>query len=105
MSKFTLRQAQALLLMSAALLVQPVSGAENAARIPSNQCSPQPMPFTLLGMEIRILQEPEQVTILYNLHNQVRRIRLNQPHPPRVTASWHGNLLAATNGIHAWSRP
>src|SRR5262245_47111365 len=65
---------------------------------PSDQCAPIPMPLILSLFEIQILQEPDQVTILYENHHQVRRIRMNQGHPARVTPTWHGDSVGRYEG-------
>jgi hypothetical protein len=65
---------------------------------PSNQCAPIPMPLILQIPGIQILQEPDQVTILYIQHHQVRRIRMNQSHPARMPPSWHGDSVGHYEG-------
>ena len=65
---------------------------------PSNQCAQIPMPYLLQLFEIQILQQPDQVTILYPNHYQVRRIRLNAAHPANVTPSWHGDSVGHYEG-------
>ena len=60
---------------------------------PSNQCAPQSPPYILRQQEIQLLQEKDQVTILYMLDHQIRRVRLNATHPARVTPSWMGDSI------------
>src|SRR5882724_11391431 len=58
---------------------------------PRNQCRPEPPPFILaLEFEVQILQQEDQVLILYIYGHQIRRIRLNGSHPAQVTPSWYG---------------
>jgi len=65
---------------------------------PSNQCSPQGPPWILRQQEIRVLQEADQVTILYMLDGHARRIRLNSSHPPNVQPSWTGDSIGRYEG-------
>ena len=37
-----------------------------------------------------LIQEADRVTILYVYDHEVRRVRLNAPHPAQVTPSWFG---------------
>ena len=54
---------------------------------PGNQCWPEPLPFIFRNFGMQILQQPHQITILYSDNHEVRRVRLNQPHPAQVTPS------------------
>jgi hypothetical protein len=61
---------------------------------PSNQCWPGGVPFVFssnIGMQM--LQQPDKITILYSNDHEVRRVRMNQPHPPRLTPSWYGDSV------------
>jgi hypothetical protein len=69
-----------------------------AAPIPSSQCWPGGVPFVFVNMGMQMLQQPDQVTILYNYDNQVRQVRLNQPHPAKVTPSWYGDSVGHYQG-------
>ena len=61
---------------------------------PANQCWPQPVPYILWTIGIQILQQPDKITILYsNPDHEVRRVRLNQPHPARVIPSLYGDSV------------
>jgi hypothetical protein len=75
-----------------------ISRAGEVFPIPSNQCAPQPMPYILWQQEIQLLQERDQVTILYMQDHHVRRVRLNAQHPPRVTPSWSGDSIGHYEG-------
>lgn len=70
----------------------------NAFPDPSNQCWPQSPPFVLRQQEIQLLQEKDQVTILYMLDHHVRRVRLNASHPAKVTPSWMGDSVGHYEG-------
>jgi hypothetical protein len=65
---------------------------------PSNQCAPQGPPWILRQQEIRLMQEKDQVTILYMLDGHARRIRLNSSHPAKVTPSWTGDSVGHYEG-------
>jgi hypothetical protein len=66
---------------------------------PANQCWPQPVPYIFWTIGIQLLQQPDKVTILYsNPDHEVRQVRLNQPHPARVTPSWHGDSVGHYEG-------
>ena len=43
---------------------------------PSNQCLPMSPPYILQRQEIQVLQQKNQITILYNEDHEVRRVRL-----------------------------
>jgi hypothetical protein len=66
---------------------------------PANQCWPQPVPYIFWTIGIQMLQQQDQVTILYsNPDHEVRRVRLNQPHPAQVTPSWYGDSVGHYEG-------
>jgi hypothetical protein len=47
---------------------------------------------------MQILQQPHQVTILYDENHQFRQVRLNEPHPPNVKPYWHGDSVGHYEG-------
>jgi hypothetical protein len=51
-----------------------------------------------LEFAMQILQQPDKITILYLGDPQVRRVRMNQPHPARVTPSWYGDSVGHYEG-------
>jgi len=63
-----------------------------------NQCWSEGVPAILAAIGIQMLQQPEQITILYEYDNQVRRVRMNQPHPTQVTPSWYGDSVGHYEG-------
>jgi hypothetical protein len=70
-----------------------LSGA--AAPTPSNQCWPAPVPYIFqYNVGIKILQQPHQITILYNYDHEVRHVRMNQGHPAQAIPSWYGDSVA-----------
>jgi hypothetical protein len=56
-----------------------------------NQCWPQGVPFIFTNYALQLLQQADKVTILYDEDHEVRRVRLDQPHPAQITPSWYGD--------------
>jgi len=75
-----------------------ISKTGNAFPDPANQCAPQGPPWILQQQEIRLIQEPDQVKILYMLDGHVRRIRLNSTHPANVKPTWTGDSIGHYDG-------
>src|SRR5499427_3520320 len=65
---------------------------------PSNQCWPGGVPFVFWNIGMQMLQQPDKITFLYSNDHEVRRVRLNQPHPARVTPSWYGDSVGHYEG-------
>src|SRR6266480_4090925 len=66
---------------------------------PANQCWPQPVPYILWTIGIQMLQQQDKITILYsNPDHESREVRMNQPHPARVTPSWYGDSVGHYEG-------
>jgi hypothetical protein len=60
---------------------------------PRNQCWPSGVPFVFTDRPTQLVQTPDKITILYGHDHQVRRVRLNEPHPARVVPSWYGDSV------------
>jgi hypothetical protein len=65
---------------------------------PSNQCWPGGVPFVFWNIGMQMLQQPDQITILYSNDHEVRHVRMNQPHPVRVRPSWYGDSIGHYEG-------
>jgi hypothetical protein len=65
---------------------------------PANQCWPEPVPFLFKHMAMEMAQLPDQIVMLFNEDHEVRRVKLNQPHPAHVTPSWHGDAVGHYEG-------
>jgi hypothetical protein len=65
---------------------------------PRNHCWPEGVPFIFSNFGLQILQQPDRLTLLYDHDHQVRRVRLNQPHPAQVTPSWYGDSVGHYEG-------
>ena len=72
--------------------------AGKVAANPSNQCLPMSPPYILQRQEIQVLQQKDQITILYNEDQQVRRVRLNAEHPAHLIPSWYGDSVGRFEG-------
>jgi hypothetical protein len=65
---------------------------------PANQCWPEPVPYIYKNFGLQILQQPHQVTLLYEQDHEFRRVRMNEPHPAQVTPSWYGDSVGHYEG-------
>jgi hypothetical protein len=65
---------------------------------PSNQCWPEPVPFLFKHMAMEMLQLPDRIVMLFSEDHEVRVVRMNQPHPAKVTPSWHGDAVGRYEG-------
>jgi len=65
---------------------------------PRNQCWPEQVPFVFANYGMQILQQKDKVTILYPYDHQYRQVRMNQPHPEKVTPSWYGDSVGHYEG-------
>jgi hypothetical protein len=65
---------------------------------PANQCWPEPVPFLFKHMAMQMLQLPERIVMLFSEDHEVRKVRLNAPHPAQVTPSWHGDAVGRYEG-------
>jgi hypothetical protein len=63
----------------------------------SNQCWPFGMPFIYKQFLMQMIQQPDRIIMLYN-GDQLRRVRLNQPHPSPLTPSWYGDSVGRYEG-------
>jgi hypothetical protein len=64
---------------------------------PTNQCWPEPVPYILRSIAMRMLQQPDKIIILYP-GAQVRRVRMNEPHPAPATPSLYGDSVGRYEG-------
>ena len=64
-----------------------------------NICWPSGVPqVSNLREPVQLLQEEDQVTILYQRDHQVRYVHLNQKHPEHVEPSWYGHSVGHYEG-------
>src|SRR5215831_3298519 len=64
---------------------------------PTNQCWPEPLPYIFWNVAMLMLQQPDKITIRYG-GQQFRQVRMNEPHPARVTASLYGDSVGRYEG-------
>jgi hypothetical protein len=63
------------------------------------QCRPEPPPFIFaVQFAFEMLQQKDEVTILYSHDNKVRHVRMNVPHPAHVTPSGQGDSVGRYEG-------
>jgi hypothetical protein len=65
---------------------------------PRNQCWPGGVPFIFSSTGVQLLQQPDKISIIYDYNQEVRHVRLNQPHPAQVTPSWYGDSVGHYEG-------
>jgi hypothetical protein len=63
-----------------------------------NQCWPEPPPYILGNQQLQVLQQKDQVTLMYSHSSQVRRVRLNAKHPAKAKLSWYGDSVGHYEG-------
>src|ERR1700685_1234888 len=47
---------------------------------------------------MKIIPQPDKITILYSETYEVRHVRMNQPHPAQVSPSWTGDSCVRYEG-------
>jgi hypothetical protein len=75
-----------------------ISVAGGAYPTPSNQCWPSGVPYIFFQIGVQLLQQPDDITILYLRDHEVRRVRMKEPHPAQVTPSWYGDSVGHYEG-------
>ena len=76
-----------------------IESSAGTAPTPSNQCWPGGVPFVLFSnVGMQMLQQRDQITILYTNDHEVRHVRMNQQHPTALTPSWFGDSVGHYEG-------
>jgi hypothetical protein len=65
---------------------------------PTIQCWPEPVPYIFNGVAMEMFQQPDKIIFLYPNDHQVRYVRMNRPHPARLTPSWYGDSVGRYEG-------
>jgi hypothetical protein len=65
---------------------------------PANQCWPESVPFIYKNFGMQMFQGPGHITFIYDEGPDVRRVRMNEPHPAQVTPSWYGDSVGHYEG-------
>jgi len=65
---------------------------------PHNMCQLEGVPLVLTVKEVKFLQTPEEVTLLYYANHQVRRVAMNVAHSENPEPSWFGESVGHYEG-------
>jgi hypothetical protein len=65
---------------------------------PANQCWPEPVPFIFKHMGMAVLQQPHQITFLFNEDHEVRQVPIDASHLAQEKPCWHGNSVGHWDG-------
>jgi hypothetical protein len=65
---------------------------------PSLNCLPMVSPYIFRVQEMQVIQKKDEVLLLYMQDHQIRHVRLNGVHPPKVTPSWYGDSIGHYEG-------
>jgi hypothetical protein len=65
---------------------------------PSNQCWPGGVPYVFWDFLMEMFQQGDRITMVYRQGNEMRHVRLNEPHPAQVTPSWYGDSVGHYEG-------
>jgi hypothetical protein len=65
---------------------------------PSNQCWPGGVPYVFWDFLMEMFQQPDKITMVYRHGNEVRHVRMNEPHPARPTPTWDGDSVGRYEG-------
>jgi hypothetical protein len=66
---------------------------------PHNQCWLEPTPFTFsIQQGMQMIQQKDEVVLLYPSDHQVRHVRMNVPHSEHPTPTWQGESVGHYEG-------
>jgi len=66
---------------------------------PGNQCWPEPTPYTLSHQQgVKIIQQKDQVLLIYLRDQKVRNVRMNVAHSEHPTPTWLGESVGHYEG-------
>jgi hypothetical protein len=65
---------------------------------PSNQCWPGGVPYVFWDFLVQIFQQPDHILMVYRQGHELRRVRMNAPHPAQITPSWYGDSVGRYEG-------
>ncbi|HEY4407455.1 MAG TPA: hypothetical protein VGN55_22635 [Xanthobacteraceae bacterium] len=75
-----------------------ISTAGGGYPTPSNQCWPGGVPYVFWDFLMEMFQQPDKITMIYRHGNEIRHVRMNEPHPAQVTPSWYGDSVGHYEG-------
>src|SRR5215469_13781647 len=65
---------------------------------PDSQCLQNPVPYIFWNFYLRILQQPNKITLVYQHDDDFRQVPLNRPHPAKIVPSVHGESVGHYEG-------
>jgi hypothetical protein len=65
---------------------------------PSNQCWPSGVPYIFWNFGLQVLQQKDQITLIYLHDHEVRRVRMKAAHSADVAPSWYGDSVGHYEG-------
>jgi hypothetical protein len=65
---------------------------------PGNQCLPEGVPYIFWNFGIQLLQQSDQIIIIYNEDHEVRHVRMSQTHAAPAMPSWYGDSIGDYEG-------
>jgi hypothetical protein len=65
---------------------------------PDSQCLQNPVPYIFWNFYLRILQQSDKVTLVYQHDDDFRQVPLNRPHPAKIVPSVHGDSVGHYEG-------
>ncbi len=65
---------------------------------PSETCWPMVPPLIFRVREMQLVQNRDDVTLIYMQDHEVRRVRIGGTHPANLTPTWHGDSIGHYEG-------
>jgi hypothetical protein len=65
---------------------------------PSETCWPMVPPLIFRVREMQLVQNKDEVTLIYMQDHEVRRVRIGGTHPATLTPTWHGDSIGHYEG-------
>jgi hypothetical protein len=65
---------------------------------PSNQCWAGGVPYVFWDFLMEMFQQPDRITMIYRHGNEVRHVRMNEPHRAHATPAWYGDAVGRYDG-------
>ena len=56
------------------------------------------MPYIYKNFALQIFQQGDRITMIYDQDHEVRHVRMNAPHPEKLTPSWYGDSVGRYEG-------
>src|SRR6202163_2997344 len=65
---------------------------------PSETCWPMVPPMIFRVREMQVVQNKDEVMLIYMQDHEVRRVRIGGTHPANLTPTWHGDSIGYYEG-------